>query len=403
MPGARYSFKIRESLEKDLCGDLERFKREFDKIKAVDVALAKIYFTGERNSGFSLLHHASKTGNVAAIDKLLAYCESFKITRDEYLNSKDMHGSTPLFISAIYGKVDVITSLLDHGVKLEGLYEVNKNGDGLINLITKSEDPKMLGSLAIIKEIKGFDLTKIKPNLYGSNPFHFSSINHNLEGFKKLVDFFKETTTDESGTEKITYNKHLLELLNQKDMNGDTPLHRACSSSKHANIPLYILRLNDLFKGEAGYKDLLKEINKKGLTPKECCGFNYFCGSKIKSGISEFSASLDKEFSFEDHEKWASDKIAEDKAAEAESASRSAASMASASHAADTDSESKGSYSLKLPTEEAVSLLSKLASLGLTSIKFAGDGEGSVEFFVDDSHTLGALLGALGHGEEADY
>ena len=137
---------------------------------------------------------------------------------EEMLKKADQYGWTPLHYAARVRNFNAVRTFLENGMGREAAYMKNSDGNTALHLATVSRDGKTMRE--IIKQCP--DSSEIVNNS-GWNIFHGAVQEDSVVGVKEIL---------QSRTS-------LSNLINEKDAQGNTPLH-------HSADTINLLVINDL-------------------------------------------------------------------------------------------------------------------------------------------------------------
>ncbi|EAY14998.1 ankyrin repeat protein, putative [Trichomonas vaginalis G3] len=215
----------------------------------------------KRNASWmDVLHVASKEGNIQLVKSLLK-CRC-------YIENIDQNGNTPLIISSLFDKQEVVKYLISAGADKEAK---NKDGNTPLSIATKEghlEVVKYLISVGANKEVKDKD---------GNTLLIIATKGGRLEVVKYLISIGadKEVKDKDGNTplieasilDKLGIVKYLISIgadKEAKNNDGDTPLSIAAKEG-HIEIGKYLLSIGANKEGKS-IEFLLDQIDKETLS-----------------------------------------------------------------------------------------------------------------------------------------
>jgi ankyrin repeat protein len=177
--------------------------------------------SGKSNTGATLIHQASKNGDIDLI--------KFLIKKGFDIHSKDAAGRSCIHYAAEYGNIHVIKEL-----RKLGLSSSMPDNNGATPLMIASKH----GSMEVVRHyIKNYNENILATDNKGRNILHYASESSNHFVAREIL---------------TSYGK----LLNSSDYNNVTPLHLAC---EHSNLGMvkYLIKM--------GVKTFVEDSN--GRTP----------------------------------------------------------------------------------------------------------------------------------------
>lgn len=208
-----YNFKTQEELKTLIyTGKVEEFKKRFEKIRTEDSAQAKEYLLGTKDEGRGLLSWASMQ---ASCKELITYLIN---EAGADVNQRDGKGRTALLLSVSEGHLNNTKQLL---LNKANPMIADRNEDTPLHVAAEGVN-NTTAIIELLCTAKGAILSK---NKQGVTPFH-TAAKHSLEAMHALIKY-------KGGEINI----------NEKDNNGDTPLHYAATSETEGINVTYLLML----------------------------------------------------------------------------------------------------------------------------------------------------------------
>ncbi|RDD34684.1 ankyrin repeat domain-containing protein [Wolbachia endosymbiont of Cylisticus convexus] len=211
------------------------------------------------SNGKTLLHYLAESGKE---DVLRLVIESSNFDIKEAVRSEDRGGKTPLHYAAKFGNEECFKTLMEN----EAHFTSTINHKSELHYAARSGNFSLLGYLEKVLTARGiFDREKIKKDRYGNNALHFAAQSENAECIKFFIDnrvkflnnqyhenplhkIAGNSETQDSETQDnainflIEHSKLLGQLksdINQKDVDGNTPLHIAAQHGNKQLIELF--------------------------------------------------------------------------------------------------------------------------------------------------------------------
>jgi len=221
----------------------------FDKPGAVYVLAhkrnANIYIRDYNKLHATPLHMAAYSQSVASIIYLLQKAKENPDSFDDYINSIDKNGQTPLMMGVwpYSAEVETLQKLLLFGANTD---IQNENGDTALHIAISapwSKDNSGRDAKYVKILLKGGANPNIS-NASGETPLHLASAAGNNVSIKTLLKYKAD--------------------INAQDNNGWTPLHYASDNGRYASVKLLLAKKAKVLKDNKGqtYIDVAKDIRQ---------------------------------------------------------------------------------------------------------------------------------------------